>query len=159
MPAGPLRDPSRVDVLQKSLHLAVLKRPDVRHTGYAGLTRLLVLPRVLAVGHDRVAIGNVTIDADRPAVAEITQAHEDILDDGLRTDVGPGQRRTVCLGPRNVIGECGHDGCDVAGGESLVHTLNNVFIGHHRSFVVVIVYRGKSWRRNEKARHAAGKKR
>lgn len=131
-----LADSDGVDMLQKGGRLAVGQRPHVRHPRLAGLARLLVVPGVFAIRYDRVPVGNESFDDDAPVVAEFAEAHEYLLDDCLGTDVRAGQGKAVGLGPGNVIGKNGYDGCDIAGCETVIQALNNLFVGHRSTFVV-----------------------
>lgn len=119
-----------IDVLQKCNGLAVFERPNVGHPHRAGLTRLLVIPGVFAVCNDVVPVRNQAIDDNRPIVTEFTETHEDLLKNCLRADIGSGERKSVSLGPLNLIVECGENRRNIPAFEIFIKGLDDFLVCH-----------------------------
>lgn len=79
----------------------------MHHPCLTGLARLPVVPSVLAIRYDSVAIGNKSFNDDSPIVANLAESHKYVLYNRLRADAGSGQREAIRLGPEYFISNSG----------------------------------------------------
>jgi len=120
-----------VDVHLERRHFPVGQRPDVDHVQLGRRPCALVAPARRAERDNGVAVGDDLVDADREVVADLAEAHEHAVDDGLRADVGARQRVPGGLRPRDGRRHLCQHTSDVALGEAGVGVLDDFFVRGH----------------------------
>src|SRR5689334_17676552 len=94
-----------VDELFEMGDFSVGQSPQVRDSGIHRTTGSFIDAAVIAVGKYLVALSDVVLDLEPKIFPLSGQALEDIFDDRVETDVGPGIRKTCGFGPASVIGQ------------------------------------------------------